>query len=123
MVDEQAFSIHGLREGSLQAFKTLFFQHYPEFFSFAYSLLGDKASARSSTTDAFFMLWKKREHFESGKDSKAFLYTTVRNSCLNYLKYRQKYPDTKEYFQEIKMGTTFTDEFLQELLAYVARVT
>ena len=122
-LDEQAFSINDLREGSPQAFKELFFQYYPEFFSFAYSLLGDQASAKSSTTDAFFLLWKKRAHFDNDKDGKAFLYNTIRNSCFNYLKYRQKHPGTKEYFPEIKMDTAFPGDTLQELLSYVARVT
>src|ERR1700732_3469839 len=102
-LDGQAFSIQDLKEGSPQAFKKFFLQFYAGFFSFAYSLLGDKTSAKSSTTDAFFLLWKKREHFDNVKDSKAFLYNTIRNSCLNYLTYLQKYPDTREYFPEIKM--------------------
>jgi RNA polymerase sigma-70 factor (ECF subfamily) len=106
-----------------KAFKDLFYQHYPELFSFAYSLLGEKASARSSTTDVFFLLWKKRGHFNNEKDSRAFLYSTIRNNCLNYLKYKQKNPDIKEYFQETEIDETFPTEVRQELLAYVARVT
>lgn len=120
---EEAFNIHDLREGSPQAFKRLFFQYYPEFFSFAYSLLGDQTSAKSSTMDAFFLLWKKRAHFDNDKDGKAFLYNTIRNSCLNYLNYLQKNPDAKGYFPEIKMDIDFPDSTLRELLAYVARVT
>lgn len=122
-VDEQAFSMREFREGSPLDFKKIFFRHYPELFSFAYSLLGDKASARHSTTDTFFLLWKKRRHFITGKDTRAFLYNTIRNNCCNYLKYRQIHPDVKEYFREIEMDVNFPDATLQELLAYVARVT
>ena len=121
--NEQAFSIQDLNEGSPRAFRDLFFQYYPEFFSFAYSLLGDQASARSNTTSAFFLLWKKRTYFDNDKDGKAFLYNTIRTSCFNYLNYRQKNPDAKEYLPGIKMDGAFPEETLQELLAYVARVT
>ncbi|HWK04237.1 MAG TPA: sigma factor [Puia sp.] len=121
--DEHAVSINDLREGSPQAFKELFFQYYPEFFSFAYSLLGDQVSARSRTMDTFFLLWKKRAHFDNEKDGKAFLYNTLRNSCINYLNYLQKNPGVTKYFPEIKMDTDFPDSTLRELLAYVAKVT
>jgi len=121
MVDELAFSIRDLREGSPQAFKKLFFQYYPEFFSFAYSLLADKLSAANSATEAFFLLWKKREYFESEKDIKAFLYNTIRNNCFNYLIYKKAHPDTGAYLPKNKMDASFPEETLQELLAYVAR--
>ena len=122
-LDEQAYSINDLKEGSPWAFREFFFQHYPEFFSFAYSLLGDQAAARSNTTVAFFLLWKKRIYFDNDKDGKAFLYNTIRNSCFNYLNYRQRNPAVMEYHPDIKMDNDFPEETLQELLSYVARVT
>ena len=122
-LDGQAFSIHDGREGAPQAFRELFFQYYPEFFSFARSLLGDKAVARNNTTNAFFLLWKKRAHFDSDRDGKAFLYNTIRNSCLNYLTYLQNNPDATENPPEITMHEDFPSNILQELQSYVARVT
>jgi len=105
------------------AFKNLLFQYYSGLFSFAYSLLGDEASARGCTTDVFFLLWKKRGHFNNEKDTRAFLYSTIRNNCFNYLKYKQKNPDAMEYFPEMEMDPTLPDDIRQELLAYVARET
>jgi DNA-directed RNA polymerase specialized sigma24 family protein len=122
-VDKLAFSMHDWREGSSEAFRKLFFLYYPEFHSFAYSLLTDKPSSVNSATEAFFLLWRKREYLDSEKDIKAFLYNTIRNSCLNYLKYKQQYPDTGIYLPQIRMDPSFPEETLQELLAYVARET
>lgn len=120
-VDELTFGIHDLREGSPQAFRKLFFQYYPEFFSFAHSLLADRLSSANITTEAFFLLWKKRSYLDTGKDIKAFLYNTIRNGCFNYLKYLQQYPDTGVYQAQNGMDPSFPEETLQELLAYVAR--
>ena len=122
-LDEQAFSIDDWKERSPQAFKNLFFQYYPEFFSFANSLLEEPVAARNHTTSAFFLLWKKKAYLDTGKDAKAFLYNTIRNSCLNYLTYRQNNPDAAEHLQEIQMDNDFPADTLQELLAYVASVT
>lgn len=122
-VDEQAYSMHELSEGSPQAFKKLFFQHYSDLFSFAYSLLGNKVSARSSAIDAFFLLWKKRRHVNNEKDARAFLYGTTRNNCFNYLRYKQKNPDAREYFPEVEMDPAFPNDILEEVWAYAARFT
>jgi RNA polymerase sigma-70 factor (ECF subfamily) len=122
-VDKLAFSMHDLRDGSPQAFAKLFFRYYPEFFSFAYSLLADKLSSSNVATEAFILLWKKREYLDTEKDIKAFLYNTIRNGCLNYLKHVQQYPDAGVYQPQVKMDPSFPEELLQELLAYAAQQT
>ncbi len=122
-VDEPAFSMHEWGEGSPRAFRQLFIQYYPEFYAFAYSLLAERPSSVNSVTEAFFLLWKKREYLDSEKGIKALLYNTIRNSCLNYLKYKQQYPDTTVYLPQIKMDPSFPEETLHELLAYADRET
>ncbi|HTI07010.1 MAG TPA: sigma factor [Puia sp.] len=106
-----------------QSFKNLFYQYYPELFSFAYSLLGDRTSARRGTTGVFLLLWKKRGHFNNEKDTRAFLYSTIRNNCLNYLKFKQKNPDVKEYFPEMERDDTFPADVWQELSDFVASIS
>lgn len=47
--------------------------------------------------DAFVALWERRQAFASERSVKAFLYTAVRNSCLNLLRHqdvRQRYTNS-----------------------------
>jgi DNA-directed RNA polymerase specialized sigma24 family protein len=119
-VDEQDFSILHLREGDPEAFKVLFFQYYPEFFSFAGMLLQDRVSAKNVTMEALFLLWKKHADFSNEKNIKAFLYLTVRNHCLNFIRYLQKKPDAGEY-RPLSTGAPLLPEaILQDIYHFTA---
>jgi DNA-directed RNA polymerase specialized sigma24 family protein len=79
-------AIQHLQRGVPDAFKVIFFQLYPEFFSFSLLLLQDEAAARTVTMDAFFLLWNRHTEFDSEKAVKAFLYLAVRNRCLERIR-------------------------------------
>lgn len=119
-VDEQDFSILHLREGDPEAFKIVFFQYYPEFFSFAGMLLQDRGSAKNVTMEALFLLWKKHADFSNEKNIKAFLYLTVRNHCMNFIRYLQKQPDAGEYQLPGITAPPLPDSILQDIFHFTA---
>jgi len=109
------------QEGSPEAFRDLFFQYYPTFFSFAHSLVDDKISARNLTMEALSILWLKRADVAGEINNRAFLYSTIRNNALNYLKHLQRMPDAGIYVEEIKMDSFLSGDILQEIQDYAAR--
>jgi RNA polymerase sigma-70 factor (ECF subfamily) len=109
------------QEGSPEAFRDLFFQYYPTFFSFALSLVEDRTSARQLTMEAMSILWLKKADVSGDLNTRAFLYSTIRNNALNYLKHLQRQPDAGTYVGEIKMDSFLSPAILQELQDYVAR--
>jgi len=60
------------QEGSPEAFRDLFFQYYSSFFSFALSLVQDKASAMNLTMEALYIFWLKRTYVTGEVNSRAF---------------------------------------------------
>ena len=118
--DEQDFSILHLREGDPEAFKILFFQYYPEFFSFAGMLLQDRVSAKNVTMEALFLLWKKHADFSNEKNIKAFLYLTVRNHCMNFIRHLQRQPDAGEYHPAAITSPLLPDPILQDIYHFTA---
>ena len=116
--DQQSFDRHAWIEGSIPVFKAFFFQYYPAFFPFAASLLPDRLSATHVTTEAFFLLWKKHKDLESLVNCKAFLYTTIRNHSLQYLKYLREDPDAGVYRADDQRWPALPDKDLVEILAY-----
>jgi DNA-directed RNA polymerase specialized sigma24 family protein len=74
------------RQGSPEAFKILFFEHYPEFFSFSSMLVKHRAVAQKVTMEIFFLLWNRHADFDNEKKIKAFLYLAARNRCLQLLR-------------------------------------
>ncbi|HVW61774.1 MAG TPA: sigma factor [Puia sp.] len=109
------------QEGSPEAFKDLFFQYYPVFFTFAHSLVDDKASASQLTMEALSILWLKKADITGDTNNRAFLYRTIRNNALNYLKHLQRQPDAGIYVGEIRMDSFLSRGILQEIQDYVAR--
>jgi len=80
------FTLAYFRKGSPEAFKMLFFEHYPELFSFSSMLLEHRAVAQRVTMEIFFLLWNRRADFQDEKKIKAFLYLSARNRCLQQLR-------------------------------------
>lgn len=105
------------REDSPEAFKALFFQYYPTFFAFAHSLVDDKISARQLTVEALSILWIKRKDLVGDVNNRAFLYSTIRNNALNYLKHLQREPDAGAYIPDKTMDALLPEEIKD----YVAR--
>jgi len=119
-LEEVDFSILHLRKGVPEAFKILFFQYYPEFFSFADMFLQDRLSAKNVTMEALFLLWKKHADFENEKNIKAFLYLTVRNHCLNFIRYLQTNRDGGEYRPSGITAPLLPDAILQDIYHFAA---
>ncbi len=117
-IDKQSFNLQDLREGSPQAFRIFFLKYYAEFFSFANLLLRDRSSCKNVTAAAFFLLWAKHRDFDNEKNIKAFLYTTLRDNCLHYLRHLQENPQAKEYAPETRFIGSLPEEILREILAF-----
>ena len=119
-IDERDFHLDGWREGDPAAFKSLFIQLYPGFFSFASALLSEGEAAREVTMEAFFIGWKKREDLDELKNIKAFLYNTIRNHSLNYLRQLQRDPSSAEYIPLFYPDASLPEALIREIRAYVA---
>jgi RNA polymerase sigma-70 factor (family 1) len=78
--------IDTLKKGGPDALKSLLKQFYSPLCLFAERLVNDRAAAEDIVGESFIKLWNKRRDFESPQNIKAFMYITVRNASLNYLK-------------------------------------
>lgn len=78
--------IVSFKNGGPDALQTLLKHFYNPLCLFADRLLADRAAAEDIVGESFIKLWHKRTDFETLQNIKAFMYITVRNACLNYLK-------------------------------------
>ncbi len=69
--------------GDEAAFTALFGDNRKPVLSFAYGILGDAAKAEDVAQEAFVRLWKQAEHWESRARVKTWLFTVVKNLCLD----------------------------------------
>ena len=75
-----------LREGSEEAFGTLFRRYYPRLHRFACKYIADEAAASDAVQTCFMRLWERRSMLVGGS-LQSMLYTMLRNECLNSLKH------------------------------------
>ncbi|GGA86777.1 hypothetical protein [Puia dinghuensis] len=116
---ERDFSIRYLRHGFPEAFKVLFFEYYPELFSFSQMLLQHRLLARKMTIEAFFLLWSKRKEVDSVKKVKALLYLAVRNKCMEQLK--APAASVEQTVMVDAIPSSLPPELLRELFTFAAR--
>jgi DNA-directed RNA polymerase specialized sigma24 family protein len=113
--------IHYFSRGIPEAFKVIFFEHYPEFFSFSMMLLQQRREARLVTIEAFFLLWNRRRDFDSAKRVKAFLYLALRNTCLQRLRAQ---PESRTRDGSVRMEVipnSLPTNILRDVFAFAAR--
>lgn len=109
------------KEGSPAAYRDLFFRYYSSFFAFARSLVEDRASAQQLTSEALSILWLKRADVTGEINCRAFLYNTIRNHALGYLKHVHLHPDAGAYVADSKLDPVLPAEIAQEIADHVAR--
>lgn len=79
--------LHSIKSGNEQAFEQLFRAQYPILCGYARKYLDDSDQAEEVVQEMFFNFWQKREKVEINISLEAYLFRSVRNSCLNYLKH------------------------------------
>ncbi|HEX9512290.1 MAG TPA: sigma-70 family RNA polymerase sigma factor [Puia sp.] len=89
--------------GDQRAFTAVYNEYYSRIYVFAVKLILDKEEAKDLTIDTFRKLFTKNKDFDNLPNMKAFLYITVRNTCLNYLRYlRQQSKQQKELLLDLE---------------------
>ena len=82
-------AIKQIQHGDEQAFRSLFNEYYQGLCVFASAYLKDDALSADVVQEAFVKFWGRRGDFDDAVKIKSFLYTVVRNDCLNIVQ-RQK---------------------------------
>ncbi len=72
-------------------FEQLFRLHFAALCSYAVKFLKDPEQAKEIVHEAFINLWEKRDTIDASKPVKAYLYTSVYNRSLNYIRDHKKF--------------------------------
>lgn len=88
-----------IRNGDEQGFNRVFHQYYGPLTYFAQSILNDQETAEDIVEDTFVKLWERPEILFKPGSLKSYLYTTVRNASIDYLR---KVKRLKAYSSEVK---------------------
>lgn len=78
-----------IKMGEDKAFDFFFRKHYAALCYFANSIINNEAEAKDIVQESFIKLWDSHTINERTETVKSFLYTVVRNKCLDLLRKRK----------------------------------
>ncbi len=78
--------INSLKQGKEKSFRAVFDIYFESLQVFAKMYVEDEEIAKDMVQEVFYKLWKKRSSLPEKLNIKAYLYQSLKNNCLNYLK-------------------------------------
>jgi len=92
---EIASIFNNMIKGNKDAFRQLFDIYSHRLFHLSYSYLHSREYAEEAVLDVFTILWNKRDSLSHVKDVGSYLYISVKNQSLHYIR-RNYIPDDDE---------------------------
>ena len=92
-------------------FEKLFKEHFTSLTYFAQKYLGDVDSSKEIVHAVFVKIWENREEFDFEKPAKSYLFTSVYNRSMNFIRDNKKFTNPEnEESHELSLETgEFTD--------------
>lgn len=96
-----------LQRGDRDIYEDLFNHHYKSLVLYAKKFVMETEIARDLVQDVFIYLWAKRQTINIDKSITSYLFRSVRNACINYLK-RESYKESyiNHFLININNGNT-----------------
>jgi RNA polymerase sigma-70 factor (family 1) len=91
------------QQGNKEAYRSIFTMLYPVMCLFAKKFINDYDDSEDIVQEVFIELWNQQAKFDSIEQIKAFLYLSIKNRCLNFIKHKavkEKYSKTSLLEQE-----------------------
>ena len=96
--------------GKEQTFDYFFRQYFAALCFFAQSIIRNEEDAKDIVQDCFIKLWDDNAIEEKGDFVKSFLYASVRNRCIDYMRKQQVIHKAINYLQDRGEDSEYFDE-------------
>ena len=101
MSEDELFKFEGVLKGDNHAFEWLFYKYQPRLFVFCLNFFHDSSLAKEVVQDSFVLLFENRGKIRSAEAVLPYLFTIVRNRCLNEVRnqaIRRRFVNLDELF-------------------------
>jgi len=113
-----------VKKNDLSSYEVIFKKYYKELFRFAFTYVRDSSIAEEMAQEVFLYIWEKRHQIEIQTTLKTYLYSAVKNKCLNYIKLelpkQQSMADVSEVMLSVTTGRKDEGEN-EQLKKYIQR--
>ncbi|MFT4833590.1 MAG: RNA polymerase sigma-70 factor (ECF subfamily) [Marinoscillum sp.] len=111
LTDEELFL--EVKTGNVKSFEIIFKRHYADITRFATSIVRDAVIGEEIAQEVFMYIWEKRAKIELHTGLRAYLFSSAKNKCLNYIKLelpkQQALTDLSNVASHLSDGMTTND--------------
>ncbi|HEX2937009.1 MAG TPA: RNA polymerase sigma-70 factor, partial [Bacteroidales bacterium] len=101
--------VHKIQNSDHSAIQWLYKKYYIGLCVYANRFIKSKSASEEIVQQTFFKLWDKRDKLDIKESIQAYLFTTVKNKCLNYIKHEQI---VNRYNQTISQALYESEEYM-----------
>ena len=80
------FIVKEIRKGNHEVFKAVYLEYYEMLVRFAFRYTKDQSSSQDIVQNLFLTVWNDRKRLTIDTSLKAYLFKSVNNRCLNFLR-------------------------------------
>jgi RNA polymerase sigma-70 factor (ECF subfamily) len=81
--------LQNIKAGEQKTFEALFRTYFQPLSLYAASIIHSQEDGEEIVQDLFFQIWEKRQQLHITSSLKSYLYRSVRNRCLNFIKHQK----------------------------------
>jgi RNA polymerase sigma-70 factor (ECF subfamily) len=83
---EDRILFNEIKNRNKKVFGSLFYEYYPRLVKYAEGFVFDRQACEDIVQDLFIYFWERTDRIIIEQSIKAYLYQSVKNRCLNYLR-------------------------------------
>jgi RNA polymerase sigma-70 factor (ECF subfamily) len=106
-----------IKQGDEKAFEHLFKTYYAHLCAFASKIIDDEIAAEEIVQEFFVKLWEKRTLLTIDSSVKNYLFRSIKNLCLNFIKHNNVRQQHAKHFIAEAETNHFNDNFIEVDLA------
>lgn len=122
-MEDQQRLLEGLKQGDKKVFEEIYKLYYLPLCFYCHRYVNNLEESKELVQGLFVKIWIKRDELKINTSLKSYLFQSIRNYALNYLKQekvRNRYKIEKEHLPENRSGNGLHDLEEQELKTLIS---
>ena len=103
-----------IQSGDEHAFTTIFNNYYEPLYRFAARIIREAEIAEGIVQEVYVKIWINKNKINLSYDLKTYLYSAVKNHCLNHIKKNKKFISVEETSENPSPGISVEEKFIKD---------
>jgi RNA polymerase sigma-70 factor (ECF subfamily) len=106
VVNNEKLVLQSIKNGDKDVFDEVFLKYFKSLHTYAYTFTNERDDAEEIVQNVFYKIWTKRANLKADGFLKSFLYRSVHNESLNYIKYQRVRTKFNAQYMDTRHGSS-----------------